>query len=111
MKVTDHIHHAQNGSIATFTVVGELALTQGDKLEAAARRVLPDCEQVAVDLSMVTFMDSSGLGALIAINQAAAEQGTTLVLQSPPASVMRIMDMTATTSVFTIHPSGVPAVG
>ena len=103
--MVDRIDEATQGSTTTLTVAGVLELLQGDKLEAAARRLLPEVDRVVIDLSGVTFMDSSGLGALIAISQAAEERGTSLVLRSPPPAVTRIMEMTATESVFTIQPT------
>lgn len=100
--MNDGIHIGREGTTATLKVVGELELVQGDKLEASALRLLPETEHLTVDLSAVTFMDSSGLGALIAINQAADELGATVVLQDPPRSVVRVLEMTATADAFTI---------
>lgn len=102
-SVDDRIEITRHGSSATVTVVGELELVQGDKLEAAALGLFGEVEQVVIDMSDVSFMDSSGLGALIVIGQAAEARGGSLVLQAPTPSVMKVLELTSTASIFTIE--------
>ena len=52
------------------------------------------------DLAGLTFLDSSGLGALYRTRQAAGEQGVALRLQEVPAHVMRVLDVTAMAQLF-----------
>ena len=52
-----------------------LDLESGDALEALIVPLLAAGTEVVADLSGVTFADSSGLGALIAIQQVAADRG------------------------------------
>lgn len=99
----DRIDVSREGSCATVTVAGELELVQGDKLEAAVRRLLADVERVVVDLNGVTFMDSSGLGALIAVRQAAEEAGSGFALRSPTQAVTRVLELTSTASIFEVE--------
>ena len=99
----DRIDVARDASSATVSVAGELELVQGDRLEAAVRRLLPEVERVVIDLNGVTFLDSSGLGALIALRQAAEETGTRLALRSPTQAVTRVLELTSTTSIFEVE--------
>jgi anti-anti-sigma factor len=50
----------------------------------------------------VTFLDSSGLGALIVISQLATEAGGQVVLCDPSEAVVKALDLTHTTPLFTV---------
>lgn len=58
---------------------------------------------VVLDLSRVDFMDSSGLGALIAVLKA-MPAGRRLELRCLRPNLERVMKLTRMDSVFTIHP-------
>jgi anti-anti-sigma factor len=49
---------------------------------------------VEVDLRHVTFMDSSGIGALLAAHRLAGTTGATLRARNPAPSVHRVLDVT-----------------
>ena len=61
------------------------------------------CTPVLLDLRMVDFMDSSGLGAMIAVHKAMPD-GTPLILQGLTPNVERVFRLTRMDSVFTIAP-------
>lgn len=77
--------------------VFEQALAEG--LTAAAASGRPT---VVVDLSAVSFLDSSGLGVLLAANQAA---GVTLRLVVTGHAVKRTLQVSGTDRVLDVHPS------
>lgn len=81
---------------------GELDLDGGDRLEALVAELVARDYEVAIDLSAVTFVDSSGLGALISLSQG---EGHVLVEDASPA-VLKVLEMTGTTDVLDL---GVPA--
>jgi anti-sigma B factor antagonist len=83
-------------------VSGDLDLVGGDELEALVRPLLRTGAQVAIDLRDVEIADSSGLGALLVLNQLAGEVGASLVLLAPSPSLVRVLDLTATLELFTI---------
>ena len=62
---------------------------------------------VILDLSQVTFLDSSGLGAVVAVMKLLAPERT-LELAGLTPGVARVFRLTRMDSVFTIHP-GAPA--
>lgn len=51
----------------------------------------PDLTCVALDFSVTKFMDSSGIGALVASRKMAQKQGLDLVLQNVPQQVMTVL--------------------
>ena len=53
-----------------------------------------------LDVSGVTFIDSSGLGALVAVAREAAERGGSLRLDQPSTSVTRLLEITRMTEMF-----------
>ncbi|MFI5495148.1 STAS domain-containing protein [Actinoplanes sp. NPDC051859] len=67
---------------------------------AALRQVLhqvvdrQDCTRLDVDMSAVTFLDSPGLGMLIAAHRAAAGRGITLRLRDPGPMVRMVLEVT-----------------
>ena len=49
---------------------------------------------IEVDLSQTTFLDSSGLGALVALQKTAAARQGRLLLVNPHPSVQQILELT-----------------
>lgn len=60
---------------------------------------------VVIDLTQVTFVDSTGLGGLIAARKTARERGGSLSLVSPPPLVRRLLGSTRLHDVFDIYDS------
>jgi anti-sigma B factor antagonist len=60
---------------------------------------------VIIDLSHVTFVDSSGLGGLIVARTSARQSGGSLSLVSPPPMVRRLLGSTQLHDVFAIYES------
>jgi anti-sigma B factor antagonist len=83
-------------------VAGDLDLPAGDALEALVTPMIQSDTNVRIQLKDVTFMDSSGLGALIAISQLATEVGGQIVLYDPSEAVVKALDLTHTTPLFTM---------
>jgi anti-anti-sigma factor len=83
-------------------VTGDLDLPRGDELERCVRPLLVPGAQVGIDLREVEFADSSGLGALLVLNQLAEEVGATLVLVDPSPPVSSVLHLTGTADLFTV---------
>lgn len=56
---------------------------------------------VVIDLGLVRFVDSSGLGALVAARIHAEATGTRLLLRNPGTQLHRLMTVTGTYDAFT----------
>ncbi len=67
----------------------------------------PDLTKVALDFSQTKFMDSSGIGALVASRKMAQKHGINLVLQNVPSQVMTVLSLADLDKFFVIE-QGVP---
>ena len=79
---------------------GELDIASGPRLVALAGESAEAEVPVVLDLDEVTFVDSSGLRALIEAERAVKSRGTRLVLARPSAAVARLLDMTGLREAF-----------
>ena len=81
--------------LSTITVRGELDLATAPQLaEALSDGVLGPCRRVLVDLREVTFLDSSGVGTLVAARKQLASRDTHLALRCLDGPVTRILTVT-----------------
>jgi len=88
----------------TLAVAGELDVATALELRGAGEQALADgAQSLVLDLSEVTFLDSSGLGALIAIRNAVLEAGRVLQLRQPSARVNKVLELSGLTGVFDIQ--------
>ncbi len=60
---------------------------------AARLEPLPGSSDVSLDLSGVSFMDSSGLRVIIGAHQQATEANRRVVVERPSASVLRLIEI------------------
>jgi anti-sigma B factor antagonist len=72
---------------------GELDLATVPQLEAELSRLLDETETV-LDLSEVSFIDSSGIAVLVALSKTARQKGWRLQLRSPSPPVARLIKLT-----------------
>lgn len=72
-----------------FRLVGEIDLSNADQL----REIEPGGADVALDLSELVFMDSTGLRAVIELAKRLEPEGH-LVLRNPTAAVDRLFEVT-----------------
>jgi anti-sigma B factor antagonist len=94
----------KNFEIDVATEAGELVVRVSGELDLTARGALVDramepmatahVARLAIDLTQVTFCDSSGLGALLDIRRAAGDAGVEMVLRNVPPPVARLLDLT-----------------
>lgn len=83
-------------------LTGELDLSSGDELEVLVAPMLRPGAEVGIVLRGVTFADSSGLGALLALLQQAEDRQASIVLVEPSPAVQRVLEITATAELFRI---------
>ena len=80
---------------AVIMVAGEIDLATAPMLSLAARKVLADqVTGLAVDLGRVTFMDSSGVHAIVNASARARQRGSRLVILRGPPDVDRVFTLT-----------------
>jgi len=87
----------------TLTVTGEIDLATATRFEAELDAVISEAHSPAdVDLSGVTFIDSSGLHALIRAQQHVIGTVVRLVLVNPSKACRQVLEITDTADLFEI---------
>jgi anti-anti-sigma factor len=77
------IAHRATGSGVTLKITGELDISTGPVLTESVERLRGEVTTLTIDLSELTFMDSTGLRLLIEFDQRAKGEGWKLVLLRP----------------------------
>jgi anti-sigma B factor antagonist len=91
------------GSSALVRIRGDLDLQVVDRVIDALSAIESDNpELLVVDLSRLSFMDSTGMGAIAAANVRAIEVGRRFVIVRPPAGVRQAFDRTRLDEVITV---------
>jgi anti-anti-sigma factor len=87
-----------------LVVEGEIDITSGDSLKGTGIRLAEELapNPLDVDLSAVSFIDSSGISALIAIRNAAREAGGSLVISKASPAVLRLFELSGLRESFEI---------
>ncbi|MFD5814069.1 STAS domain-containing protein [Streptomyces sp. f51] len=88
-----------------LTVAGPLDLNTASILEHTVDEALNHHPTVILNLTGVTFCDSSGLNTLIRLRRRAQHSGGELILAAPTQQMMRLLTITGAHSVFPIHGS------
>ena len=86
--------------VARLHLAGELDLARAGQLHDAVAAARASCATLEIDLSGLVFIDSSGLRALMAVHNAAADEGFTYTLIEGPPSVHRTFVLTGLDQVF-----------
>ncbi len=93
------------GGDALLALAGELDLGHVEALWRAAGDALDgQATRLVIDVSAVTFIDSSILGALIRISRSADERSKGFVLRRPAPLVLRLLRITGLEERFEIEP-------
>jgi anti-sigma B factor antagonist len=102
---TLRVHVAPDGAIVAS---GDIDVAGGPVLEAVLLEQEGRADgdgSIVIDLTEVTFIDSSGLRSLLGASRRAGERSGTVVLRSPSTSVRRLLEITGTTTQFRIEGS------
>jgi anti-sigma B factor antagonist len=94
VEILDVRTEDRNG-LVHMALVGELDLSSVAKVQEELRRLeegLP--ETLVVDLSRLTFLDSTGLRCIVTADERAREQGRRMVLVRGPDAVQRVFAIT-----------------
>lgn len=95
------------GVECVLKLTGEIDIGCSDQIGDLAIGMLEShsISLLAVDLSAVTFIDSTGLGALVRMHQAAGALGKLLSLRNPSPRVSRVLRLCALDTVLPIETS------
>jgi anti-sigma B factor antagonist len=100
MKITVR-HH---GKVSVVDMSGKITIGEGDvQLREAVERLLKeDRRQVLLNLKSVSYMDSAGIGELVACSKRAAERKGTIKLLNPSGKVYDLLQLTKLVEVFEV---------
>lgn len=92
----------ENGAL-TAHLVGELDMVTAPALSERLKALCEEgARQVTLDLARLSFIDSSGLSALVATLRCYRSVGGEIVLRSPTAATAKVLEICGLTQVFTI---------
>jgi anti-anti-sigma factor len=102
----------RDSASVTMRLSGEIDMCTAELFrEAALAAIDQGHTDVHIDLSAVTFMDSTGLNALLATSRRAESAGGRLQLVDPPRAVKRVLEVTGVKQLFEIAEVPAPAPG
>jgi anti-sigma B factor antagonist len=91
------------GSSALIRIRGDLDLQVVEQVTDALTRIeSEEPDLLVIDLSRLTFMDSSGMGTLAAAHIRALEAGRRFAIVRPPAGVRQAFDRTGLNEVIKV---------
>jgi anti-anti-sigma factor len=93
-----------DGGVCVLSVTGEFDLAVVAEFLQRALACLGRTEALELDLQGVSFIDSSGLGALLRVRKEAADAGKTLSLVNVSPATHRLLDITGLHDAFDIRP-------
>lgn len=104
------VHPVLDAEQAMLVLSGDIDLSAIDRLTREAEQCLasPDCTSLLLDLGSVTFIDSSGMGALVSVHHDARARHKSLELGNVPEHVSRLLALTALDSLLTIRNAAAP---
>jgi anti-anti-sigma factor len=92
----------------TIVLIGEIdAYTEAQVRDALT--CAQDSGDLRVDVSRVTFIDSSGLRVMLGVHQQLIREGNRLVLVAPSRTVTRLIKVAGLVSHFQVEPQPDPA--
>jgi anti-sigma B factor antagonist len=91
------------GQTLEVRLAGEFDINAVDEFRAVVEERETAWRRAEIDLADVVFMDSSGLGALVALDTHARERGHELTLVRPSLPVSRLLQLTGLDSHFTVR--------
>jgi anti-sigma B factor antagonist len=82
-----------DGTAHVVSVRGEVDIATAPTLGQILGAVLESHEQVVLDLSGVSFIDSTGIGVLMAAARMADADGGGFAIRDPSQSVLRVLEL------------------
>jgi anti-sigma B factor antagonist len=87
--------------LRSLAVSGDFDIASVERFLAQAQACLNDApDLLEIDLAAVTFIDSSGLGALVRMRNLAGDSAKTLTFVNIPPSVNRLFEVTGLAETF-----------
>lgn len=89
-----NVRSERDGVVHTISVSGELDLATSPEVERELQRVeATDAESIVLDLSELTFMDSTGVRLIVQAHRRLRADTNRLALLRGPAAVQRVLEL------------------
>jgi anti-sigma B factor antagonist len=82
-----------DGAARVVSVRGEVDIATAPMLDRVLHALLEEHQRVVLDLSGVSFIDSTGIGVLVAAAQAADADGGGFAIREPSRMVLRVLEL------------------
>jgi anti-sigma B factor antagonist len=108
LKMTDRVVDG----VAVVAIDGRIVLgEESTALREKVKSLLGSGQKkIVLNMSNVTYIDSSGLGALVASHTSARAQGSTLKLSNLGSKFQEILQVTKLVTVFEVYPTEAAAI-
>jgi anti-sigma B factor antagonist len=100
--LVEKLASGSNGG-TVLRILGELDISTADQLRRAVLPYLAAGGRLVLDLSQVTFCDSTGLAVLVGFHKRLAAGGGGLDLYAPVRRVQHLLTITGLNRVFGVH--------
>ncbi len=91
------------GDVVKVSVIGHLVAAYSEEFRTRMFQQLNEAKRVLLDLTEMTHIDSSGLGALVALQQWLNNRGGTLKMACLQARPKVVFDITRVDRIFAIY--------
>ncbi len=99
------VERTGGGGVPVVRVSGEVDVHSAPRLrDGVAVELETAPSKVVIDLTNVGFLDSTGLGALVAARTTASERGIALPVVCTSERILKLFTITGLDGVFDIHP-------
>jgi anti-sigma B factor antagonist len=95
---------AKQRSSRIVSLVGEFDLSSKDQLWESLSEAIP-YDVAIVDLTGVSYIDSTGLSCFVILRKRIAEHGGIVALVNPPATILKLLQVCGFDKIFPIYDS------
>ncbi|WP_139491854.1 STAS domain-containing protein [Brevibacillus dissolubilis] len=90
-----HIHHEETDTGTTLYLIGQLDLSMAVHFRSVVEPLAMNADKtLTLNLRDLRYIDSTGLGILVAILKVREEVGQTLIVEDVTPKVQRLLDLT-----------------
>lgn len=105
-ELTIDVKRERDGEAVVFRLRGSFDIATSPSVRAALLEAADEgSHDIVVDLAPLTFLDSTGLGALIGAHRRALENGGRLRLVVADGPIARLLNVTGLMRVFAVYPT------
>jgi anti-sigma B factor antagonist len=98
------VQHVVSGGSHTLVLRGELDMTTASDLEAEIASSVESASELTLDLSELTFMDSTGIGVVLFAQRLCQETGTGFAVVPGIGQVQQVFEVTGLVDILPFRP-------